>query len=93
MPILTVASLAVLALLPLGAAQAKDTSCHIHPPGSTPNNPVDIIGPFPTVGECERERKRRLGALGRCHCRADFTPRWYPRESVDPAPREPSDLI
>ena len=90
---LQAACLAVLGLLTVATAQAKDTSCHIHPPGSTPDNPVDIIGPFGSVAECERERRRRLGALGRCHCRADFTPRWYPAEPVDPPASDPSELL
>ncbi len=93
MKTLPVACLLLLGLWPLGTVQAKDTSCHIHPPGSTPDNPVDIIGPFASVGECERERRRRLGALGRCHCRADFTPRWYPSEPIDRPSADPSQLL
>ena len=61
------------------------TSCHIHPPGSTPEQPVGIVGPFATPGECERERALRFGAAGRCHCAADFSPRWLPLDP-DPAP-------
>ena len=87
------AFLLVIGLSPLGVAQSKDTSCHIHPPGSTPDNPVDIIGPYASVGECERERRRRLGALGRCHCRADFTPGWYPSEPIGRPASDPSELL
>jgi hypothetical protein len=72
---------------------AGDTSCHIHPQGSTPQNPLNIIGPFPSIDQCERERARRLGSEGRCHCQADFTPRWYPTEPGNPAGRDPSELL
>lgn len=61
-----------------GLALADGVSCHIHPPGSTPENPVGIIGPYPSAAACERARAGRLGDAGRCHCVADFSPRWVP---------------
>lgn len=86
----------IVLLCSLGAsssAGARETSCHIHPPGSSPENPVGTIGPFASAAECETERVRRLGAQGRCHCRADFTPRWLPREQPGPATRDPAGLL
>lgn len=66
----------ILLLLTGAATAAGPVSCHIHPPGSTPENPVNLIGPFDGYADCERERQRRFGAAGRCHCAADFSPRW-----------------
>lgn len=66
------------------AASAGQTSCHIHPPGSSPESPRGTIGPFDSAFECETERLRRFGAGGRCHCVAGFSPRWVP-----PAPALP----
>ena len=63
-----------------------DTSCHIHPPGSTPQQPVGTIGPFDSVQACEQERARRFGSEGYCHCSADFTPDWRRLEPVPPSP-------
>lgn len=75
------------ALLQGAGATERLTSCHIHPPGSTPENPFGLIGPFDSPAECEQERARRFGPAGRCHCAADFTPRWLP-----PAlPQQPGD--
>jgi hypothetical protein len=53
-------------------------SCHIHPPGSTVANPQNLVGPFSSIEACETERVKRFGASGRCHCAADFAPRWLP---------------
>lgn len=58
---------------------AQGVSCHIHPPGSTPERPRNTVGPFAGTAECERERLARFGATGRCHCAADFSPRWLPQ--------------
>ena len=58
------------------AVAVPSVSCHIHPPGSSPERPRGIIGPFDTIQACERERAARFGAAGRCHCAADFSPRW-----------------
>jgi hypothetical protein len=70
---------AVLCLLLSSAGQAADgISCHIHPPGSTPERPRGIIGPFPSTTACEQARRDRFGSVGRCHCIADFSPRWVP---------------
>jgi hypothetical protein len=71
-------SRALLLVLLWGAAAvaAGGVSCHIHPPGSTPQRPVGTIGPFDSPQACEDERLRRFGAVGRCHCAADFSPRW-----------------
>jgi hypothetical protein len=65
------------ALLFAGTVPAS-VSCHIHPPGSTPENPRNTIGPFDSPAECERALAERFGGLGRCHCAADFSPRWVP---------------
>jgi hypothetical protein len=88
-PILLFGICALLA----GSTSAKDSSCHIHPPGSTPQNPVNTVGPFASPRECETERVRRFGADGRCHCRADFTPRWMPTEPELPGSGNPSELL
>jgi len=74
-------------------AESRSSSCHIHPPGSTPQDPVNIVGPFASVAECETERRRRFRGMGRCHCQADFTPRWYPTDPVEGSQREPSELL
>jgi len=68
------------------------TSCHIHPPGSTPQNPVNTVGPFDSVSECEQERSRQFGTAGYCHCSADFTPNW---QRLDPGsdPVSPQPLM
>ena len=76
------ASMVAFGLMLVGGANAG-VSCHIHPPGSTPDRPVGIIGPYATPEICERERALRFGDAGRCHCAADFTPRWVPSS---PAP-------
>lgn len=71
------AGLLILALFftpPLLAAGG--ISCHIHPPGSTPERPVGVIGPFDSLAVCEETRRHRFGPEGRCHCAADFSPRW-----------------
>ena len=69
--------LALLLLLAPGLAWAAGgTSCHIHPPGSTPDNPVNIVGPYDSIQACEAARQRLFGPGARCHCTADFTPRW-----------------
>ena len=57
------------------------TSCHYHPPGSTPENPVRMVGSFDSISECELQRRPALGNQGYCHCSADFTPDW---RSLDP---------
>lgn len=72
---------------------ARMSECHIHPPVSASGETGDIIGPFPTRLECDRERERRFGSAGRCHCSADFTPRWVPREPVRSDPLRPPDLL
>ncbi len=64
------------------ATAAGGVSCHIHPPGSTPDNPVGTIGPFESPAACETERARRFGDRARCHCAADFTPRWVPPATI-----------
>ena len=74
-------------------ARPGSSSCHIHPPGSTPQNPVNIIGPFASVADCETERQRRFPGQGRCHCQADFTPRWYPMDPLLDNTGKPSDLL
>lgn len=81
-----------LVLFSLGSS-AHAGECHIHPPGSTPAEPRGTIGPLPTLRVCEQERERRFGTLGRCHCVADFTPRWVPRESPPMDPLRPGDLL
>jgi hypothetical protein len=67
-------TLTLFATPPIPAAGG--ISCHIHPPGSTPEQPVGIIGPFDSLAACEDARQRRFGPGGRCHCAADFSPRW-----------------
>lgn len=67
-----------LTLLQTQAAGAAGVSCHIHPPGSTPERPRGTIGPFDSIDRCEQVRRERFGSLGRCHCAADFSPRWLP---------------
>ncbi len=74
-------------------AEPRASACHIHPPGSTPENPVNIIGPFASVAACETERQRRFPGNGRCHCQADFTPRWYPLDPTIDGQRQPTDLL
>lgn len=72
---------------------ARGSECHIHPPQVIPNEAGEIIGPFPTRGACEQEREHRFGAAGRCHCRADFTPRWLPNEPAGIDPLRPPKLL
>ena len=82
---MTRALLAALALLATSQVQALgSTTCHIHPPGSTPEEPVGTIGPFDSVRACEEERAQRFGAQGYCHCSADFTPDWRRLEPASP---------
>jgi hypothetical protein len=69
--------LALASLAPPLAAQG--ISCHIHPPGSTPERPRNTVGPFDSVAGCEHQRVTRFGAAGRCHCAADFSPSWIPQ--------------
>jgi hypothetical protein len=71
------AGMLVVLLAQAGVAGAA-VSCHIHPPGSTPQRPVGTIGPFASATVCEQARFERFGDLGRCHCAADFSPRWLP---------------
>ena len=78
---------------PVAASEDRSSTCHIHPPGSTPRNPVNIIGPIASLAECEAERQRRFPGEGRCHCQADFTPRWYPIDPTADEQRAPSDLL
>jgi hypothetical protein len=66
------------------ALGAGGVSCHIHPPGSTPERPRDIIGPFDSPKACEDQRAKRFGPEGRCHCAADFSPRWFPPPASAP---------
>jgi hypothetical protein len=70
----------LISALVVSPVQATDglVSCHIHPPGSTPRNPVNIVGPFDSPASCEQARRERFGSAGRCHCAADFSPRWLP---------------
>ena len=82
---LTSKCLPALLLLPGLALALGGTSCHIHPPGSSPQKPLGIIGPYPSVRACEAERLERFGAAGRCHCVADFSPR-RPGENPDSSP-------
>jgi len=79
--------LALLCSLP--AFAAGPVSCHIHPPGSTPERPVGTIGPFPSPAACEQARFERFGDTARCHCAADFSPRWVPPA----APSRPGDAV
>jgi len=75
------------ALILQGSALAVgSTSCHLHPPGSTPQSPINIIGPFSSVRECEQQRGQQFGNAGYCHCGADFTPDW---KRLEPAPSIP----
>jgi len=74
-------------------SHARRGECHIHPPVPVSGEAADIIGPFPTWRACELERKRRFGSFGRCHCRADFTPPWLPREPVKDDVLAPPDLL
>jgi hypothetical protein len=67
-----------LALSRSTAFGAPSVSCHIHPPGSTPERPFGTIGPFESFQACEKERAMQFGPDGRCHCSADFSPRWLP---------------
>jgi hypothetical protein len=77
------AGLVSLLLLPGSSAlSAPAVNCHIHPPGSTPEKPVGIVGPFVSPAACERERAVRYGPAGRCHCAADFSPRWLPTPEI-----------
>jgi len=71
---------------------ARSSECHIHPPQSSPSEVGEIIGPFATRDACEQERERRFGSGGRCHCRADFTPRWLPLEPLNNDPLRPPGL-
>ena len=82
-------------LMAAGFAQAAadQTSCHIHPPGSTPEQPLDIVGPFPSLRNCEQQRLVRFGETGRCHCSADFSPRWYRNLYVEPPVAEEAPLL
>jgi len=81
--------LALLALFATSQVQALgSTTCHIHPPGSTPQKPIGTIGPFDSVRACETERAQRFGDQGYCHCSADFTPDW---RRLEPAPPEAID--
>ncbi|WP_125931855.1 hypothetical protein [Thiosocius teredinicola] len=64
-------------------AATEGVTCHIHPPGSTPERPVNIIGPYATVDACEQARAERFGPEGRCHCVSDFSPRWLPPAEGD----------
>lgn len=65
------------AALPIAAAA---TTCHLHPPADAPTDEQEasprLIGPFARVADCEAERQQRFGPLGRCHCRAAFSPDW-----------------
>ena len=83
---------AIVTILLAGLSQWTDgapaVSCHIHPPGSTPENPVGTIGPYPSPADCERARAERFGDAARCHCAADFSPRWVPPAT----PPRPGDL-
>jgi len=72
---------------------ARSSECHIHPPQSDSAEAAGIIGPFATRHACEQERERRFGSGGRCHCLADFTPRWLPREPLDNDPLRPPGLL
>jgi hypothetical protein len=80
---------AFTASLALGAAAATwaAVTCHIHPPGSTPERPRGLVGPFASARVCEAERQRLFGGAGRCHCVADFAPEWLP----PPAPERPGE--
>ncbi|MCB1801078.1 MAG: hypothetical protein KDI82_05270 [Gammaproteobacteria bacterium] len=73
-----VAQLAIWAMLFQALPAAASVSCHIHPPGSTPERPRGTIGPFDSVEACEAQRLQQFGDQGRCHCVADFSPRWVP---------------
>jgi hypothetical protein len=85
--------IAVLAAMLLNGPLCASGTCHIHPPGSTPQRPIGLIGPFASVADCERERVRRFGDGGRCHCVADFTPDWLPAEPGTPADDDPARLL
>ena len=74
-------------------AGPRSSACHIHPPGSTPQKPIKIIGPFASLADCETERRRRFPGAGRCHCRADFTPLWYPADPTVDRQSEPYELL
>lgn len=78
--------LSALVLSTSSLSAAADTSCHIHPPGSTPQKPVGTVGPFDNVRACEEQRARLFGLEGYCHCSADFTPDW---KRLDPTPDDP----
>lgn len=69
---------ALIALSVVAPTAAAEVSCHIHPPGSTPADPIGTIGPYDSAEACERARALRFGDAARCHCAADFTPRWVP---------------
>lgn len=73
--------------LPLPAL--AEVSCHIHPPGSTPDNPVNIVGPYDSVAACEQARLEQFGPMARCHCSADFSPAWRLPPQPEPAPGAP----
>jgi len=63
---------------------AAKTACHIHPPTQTRTDQQfssALIGPFDDRRGCEDARQQGFGALGRCHCSADFTPGWVGSES------------
>lgn len=79
-----------LLLASSGAMAIGSTTCHIHPPGSTPDKPVNIVGPFDSVRTCEEERARRFGPEAYCHCSADFTPDWRSLEPGSQSPGGPS---
>ncbi|MCB1790782.1 MAG: hypothetical protein KDJ24_10835 [Gammaproteobacteria bacterium] len=73
--------IALAIVLPGPVVAADDNrglSCHIHPPGSTPEQPFGTVGPFESAAACEQARQQRFGGKGRCHCAADFSPRWLP---------------
>jgi hypothetical protein len=63
------------------AAHPAHGRCHIHPPSNeTRQGAPQTVGPFAGRTDCEAERMRRFGALGRCHCSAPFTPGWVTSE-------------
>ncbi len=80
--------LLVLLWLPASVSAIGNTSCHIHPPGSTPQDPLNTVGPFDSVSECESQRRLQFGNTGYCHCSADFTPDW---QRLDPGKNLPEN--
>lgn len=82
--------MAVLALASILLTPAAAAVCHVHPPAA--DEPVPrLLGPYADAVICERERRLRFGAAGRCHCTAAFTPNWLGPQALDRPARAGDD--